>query len=374
VIANSVESFALEARLLEKRVIEACSAPANATSEVKKDAFLESQSQWKRAMLAYHTVDSYPVGPLWADDRELSSQLYAWPIFNPCGIDAETVKVSEGLATAGALLAVPIRGLGALEYLLFEPTFETRCNARAYPQVAAWTAKREAQKKYDRCRYAVTVSGDVSNRAQILLDEWNPKGRNFTRSFIDGSNAAMKTPKDATNVVTDALFQIETVKDVRLGRPLGRHRDCVSTSGKCPESAEHPYSGLALRSIETRLAAFESAFFGSFDGTDGFGFDDLLKSRGHGEIADRLRTVISETRKAARGVDSSAIATSSAAGLQSLISAMDTQACAETTRTDRKVEVCGLFQDVRAVATILNAEVLSVLALRAPATYQGDND
>lgn len=374
VIAKSIENFALEARLFEKRIGEACSGVATKNSQVRAEAFGEAQAQWKRAMLAYHAVDAYPVGPLWANDKEISSHLYAWPMFNACGIDAETVKTSEGLSTPADSLAVPTRGLGALEYLLFEPTLGTKCNARAYPQVVAWAAKPEAQKKFDRCRFAVTVAGDVANRAQILADEWNPKGRNFTRSFIDGSDASMKTAKDATNAVTDALFQIETVKDVRLGRPLGRHKDCTSTAGKCPESAEHPYSGLALRSIEARLAAFESAFFGSFDGVEGFGFDDLLKTRGHQEIADKLRLAITEARKTARSVETTAVASSPAAGLQSMIAAMDTQACAETTRTDRKVEVCGLFQDIREVATTLKAEVLSVLALRAPPTYQGDND
>ncbi len=374
VIAKSVETFGLEARLLEKRIADACAVTASKSPQVRADAFAEAQGQWKRTMLAYHAVDAYPVGPLWANDKEISSHLYAWPMFNACGIDAETVKTSEGVATAADALAVPTRGLGALEYLLFEPTLGTRCNARAYPQVVTWAAKADSQKKYDRCRFAVTVAGDVAARAQVLSDEWNPKGRNFTRSFIDGSDAAMKTAKDATNALTDALFQIETVKDVRLGRPLGRHKDCTSTAGKCPESAEHPYSGLALRAIETRLAAFESAFFGSFENIEGFGFDDLLKTRGHQDIAERLKVSIANARKAAREVEATAVASSPAAGLQSMIAAMDTQACAETTRTDRKVEVCGLFQDIREVATTLKAEVLSVLALRAPPTYQGDND
>lgn len=363
VIAKSVETFALESAMLARRVSDACAA-----ADASDDTWREAQAQWKRAMLAYHHVDSYPVGPLWAGEKAISSRLYAWPMFNPCGIDVETVKAAAGTPSTVESLAIPTRGLGALEYLLFEPTMTTKCNARAYPQVVQWTRKPENEKRRDRCAYAVTVAKDVSVLAKELASEWNPEGRNFSRSFIDGSDPQMKTLKDATNAVTDSLFQIETTKDLRLGRPLGLNKECTSSDGKCPESAEHPYSGLALRAVEARLRGFGDAFFGRFGGREGFGFDDLLKSRGHEEIANRLRAAVDGASLKVRELDAQA------SDLQSLIRNMDSKACAETTSSDRKVEVCAVFREIREMTTALKTEVLSVLALRSPPTHQGDND
>ncbi len=374
VIAKSVDNFALESAMLARRVAEACPVQDGAGLAATDEAWREAQAQWKRAMLAFHQVDAHPVGPLWADDKSLSSRLYAWPMFNPCGIDVETVKTKAGTPTLASDLAIPTRGLGALEYLLFEPTLGTKCNARAYPHVVQWAAKPENEKRRDRCVYAATVAGDVSTLAKELAAEWNPEGRNFSRAFIDGSDATMKTVKDATNAITDSLFQIETTKDVRLARPLGRSKDCTSSAGKCPESAEHPYSGLALRAIEARIRGFGDAFFGRFGNKEGFGFDDLLKSRGHDDIGQRLRAAVDGAALKTRELETQTASASSASNLQSLISEMDPAACAETTRQDRKVEICAVFQDVREVTTALKAEVLSVLALRAPPTYQGDND
>lgn len=371
VVSKSTAKLNVEAAALRQRIDELCPA-VDAKSddrELDPSKLAEAKSQWKRTMLAFHFVDSAPVGPLWADDKTVSTQIYAWPLFNSCGIDVETLKVFEGLGTPVTDLPVPVRGLAAIEYLLFEPKLESKCNARAYPQIAAWVGRSTSHKSYDRCRMATGLAKDVLERTEILQREWNPSGRNFTKTLIDGTDPQMKTPKDATNAFSDSLFQIETVKDVRLGRPLGRHRDCVSDAGKCPESIEHSYSNFALQAVEVRLLGFESAFFGVFEGEEGFGFDDLLVSRGHKDIADRLRVLVKDGLRAAKN-----LAKTPATDLKTIVDTMDSAACAETTRSDRKVEVCGLFQDVRDIATVLKAEVMSVLALRAPPTYQGDND
>jgi len=372
VVAKAATKFNVEAAVLSQRVDELCPAVNAKTDDrtLESAKLTEAKDQWKRTMRAYHFVDSAPVGPLWADDKILSSQIYAWPLFNSCGIDVETLKVFEGLGTSVADLPVPVRGLAAVEYLLFDSKLDSKCNARAYPQIAAWVARPAAQKSYDRCRMASALAKDVARRADILAREWNPSGRNYTKTFIDGSDPLMKTPKEATNVFSDALFQIEAVKDVRLGRPLGRHRDCVSAEGKCPESIEHPYAEFAFQAIEARLLGFEAAFFGISDGTEGYGFDDLLASRGHKDIADRLRGLLKDGVRASK----SFLAEASVVNFKSIVESMDPVACAETTRLDRKVEVCGLFQDVRDISAVLKAEVMSVLALRAPPTYQGDND
>ncbi|MBN8540083.1 MAG: hypothetical protein J0L82_06815 [Deltaproteobacteria bacterium] len=388
VFAPAASDFAIEASVLEKRIARACQAVASTSDGVSANPvglpaeWAEAQTQWKRAMLAFHRADSFPVGPLWDDDKKLSMRIYSWPLFNSCGIDNETVRLKDGIASLPSDLPNPVRGLGALEYLLFESSMATKCNSRAYPQVIKWTALTQAEKRRDRCAQASRLAADLSEQARILSQEWDPKGRNYTRRFIDKSDARYPNARAAANAVTDGLFQIEALKDLRLARPLGFHKDCVSPTGKCPQDSEHPFSDFALESAGARLAAFGDALRGQFTGaqgpTNGFGFDDLLISHGHADIATKLGGLVDTSRqgfkKFATIVGSG---TGTGVGGRTFIAEIDSISkddCVASTSSDRRVEICALFQDVRAVSTSLKAELLAVLALRSPPTYQGDND
>ncbi|MDZ4082691.1 MAG: imelysin family protein [Bdellovibrionales bacterium] len=390
VIAPAAADLALETSVLEKRIARACQSVGSVNSGVPANSseltpeWIEAQAQWKRAMLAFHRVDSFPVGPLWHDDKKLSTRIYSWPLFNSCGIDNETVRVKDGIGTIASDLPNPVRGLGALEYLLFESSLTTKCNARAYPQVVKWTTRSRTEKRSDRCALASRLAADLSEQAKILSDEWDPKGRNYTRRFIDKSDAKYPNTQAAANAVTDSLFQIEALKDLRLARPLGIHKDCVSAMGKCPEDSEHPYSDFALESASARLAGFGDALRGKFTSaqgaTNGFGFDDLLIARGHAEIATKIGGLVDTSlqgfKKFATSVGSGtgSGSPSGARTFASEIEAMSKEDCLASTSGNRQVEICALFQDVRAVSTSLKAELLAVLALRSPPTYQGDND
>lgn len=388
VIAPAAADFALEASVLEKRVAKACQVNSStggvmgAISVGLSAEWIEAQTQWKRAMLAFHRVDSFPVGPLWNEDKKLSSRIYSWPLFNSCGIDNETVRLKDRIGTSASDLPNPVRGLGALEYLLFEPLMSTKCNARAYPQVIKWTSLSHMEKRRDRCALASRLAADLSEQAKTLSEEWDPKGRNYTRRFIDKSDAKYPNPQAAANAVTDSLFQIEALKDLRLARPLGFHKDCVSPTGKCPQNSEHPYADFALESASARLTAFGDAFRGQFNGaqgaTNGFGFDDFLISRGHTEIATRLSGLVDTARlgfkKFATVVGSGSTSGSGGRTFISEIESMSKDECVASTPDNRLIEICALYQDVRAVTTSLKAELLAVLALRSPPTYQGDND
>jgi len=383
VIAPAAADLALETSVLEKRIARACQALSQAGESAGTGLtaeWLEAQTQWKRAMLAFHRVDSFPIGPLWKEDKKISSRIYSWPLFNSCGIDNETVRVKDGIGTSGSDLPNPVRGLGAIEYLLFEPSMGTKCNARAYPLVVKWTALSQTEKRRDRCALASRLATDLSEQSKVLSDEWDPKGRNYTRMFIDKSDSKYPNVQAAANAVTDSLFQIEALKDLRLARPLGFHKDCVSPTGKCPLDSEHPFSDFALAAASARLAAFNDAIHGQFNGaqgtTNGFGFDDLLISRGHAEIATKLSGLIEVSRQGFKKYSMS-VGSGVTGGGRTFISEIETMSkdeCVASTSSNRQVEICALFQDVRAVSISLKAELLAVLALRSPPTYQGDND
>lgn len=375
VMAPAMADFALEASVLEKRLAQTCQNLQGASTENETPEWKEAQGQWKRAMLAYHRIDSFPVGPIWADGKKLAARLYSWPLFNSCGIDSETVRGKEGIGSPPADLPNPVRGLGALEYLLFEKSMMSKCNVRAYPQVIQWTKLPVSEKRRDRCLLAARLAKDVSAQAGELASQWSPKGRNFTRRFIDQSDAAFPNAMAAANAISDGLFQVEELKDLRLARPLGLHKDCVSTTGKCPEDLEHPFSDLAVKSAVSRLSALSDVFRGRFPNTaggdvDGFGFDDLLTSRGHKEISVKIIQLIEKAKSGLHAFETGISRKSLSAEIESI----DPAACAATTSSQRTVEFCALFQDVREITVSMKTEFLAVLALRAPPSYQGDND
>lgn len=363
VIAPAVKDLAIQSASLQQEVIKYCDA---LEAEVDVEVYETSaKAQWQKTMLAFHFIDAAPLGPLTDDGRFLGDYIYSWPYLNICGIDQEVVKLDE-TSIPNHRLVYNLKGLGALEYLLFESTLTSTCNRRANPKVVAWMEKAALEKKADRCAFAKVLTEDLVAKTKTLESRWDLEEGNFTKTLIDGSRYS--SIKEATNAMTDALFSIEKVKDLRLGRPLGRHKDCISDSGKCLELAEHPWSGLALRAAEEQLKGFQAVFFGSKNTKElAYGFDDFLAQQGQPQVAERIKGEIQEAIASAKTL-------SSQGSLQEQLEKMDPILCAQTTKDNRKEALCGLYEDVRAVSTSMKIDVLTILSLRAPPVYQGDND
>lgn len=363
VIVPAVNDLAIQSASLHQEVLKYCEAlEADVDVQEHEDS---AKAQWQKAMLAYHFLDAAPVGPLTDDGRFLADYIYSWPYLNICGIDQEVVKLDES-NVPNHRLVYNLKGLGALEYLLFEPTLTSTCNRRANPKVIAWMDKPSLEKKADRCAFARVLTEDLVAKTKTLENRWNLNEGNFTKTLIDGSRYT--SVKEATNAMTDALFAIEKVKDQRLGRPLGRHKDCISESGKCVELAEHLWSGLALRSVEEQLKGFQAVFFGSKNPREiAYGFDDFLAQQGQPQVAERLKSEVQDAIASAKAL-------SQQGTFQEQLDKMDTALCAQTTKENRKEALCGLHEDVRAISTSMKIDVLTILSLRAPPVYQGDND
>lgn len=326
-----------------------------------------TEARWRRAMLTFHKLDAVHVGPLTDAGGMLGQNIYGWPDFNACGIDLEMVKYSSSRKAPSQLLYT-LKGLGAIEYLLFEKSLDTQCNRnnpRNRPAVE-WTAKATKQKWMDRVRFAQVLNGDLLELARRLELEWDPEGANFAKVLIDGSR--YPSLREATNALSDAIFSIESVKDRRLGRPLGLHKDCLNSTGKCPESIEHIWSGISLDAIQARLESLLAVVRGGRGpSSPGFGLDDLLSAHGRQDVAEGFVQVVESALTRIRELELNG-------PLSQQIQNMDVAACRNTTTSDRLVPICAFFQDIRFVSTFMKTEFLTALSLRAPPKFQGDND
>lgn len=325
----------------------------------------ELARDFRRSIQAFHQVDAVPFGPYTANNRRIADTIYAWPLLNSCGLDQQTLALASGSSIDITENLLNLRGLGAIEYLLFEKSLMTKCNARAFPKLQEWNQQTDLQKKQQRCELAVLMAQDVQQKAQELKAAWNPESGNFVKQLVGGQ--MYRTNKDAVNALTDAALNIDRLKDERLARPLGRYRTCLEES--CPQDVEHLHSGLSLLAVETQLKTFQKLFYGSDQSDEfAFGFDDMLKHYGHADLANRLRFALEKATKSVRDLQKNGKT------LQAQILEMDPAACKRSTMENREVEVCSVHADVREVGSLFKTELLLALSLRAPASHQGDND
>jgi len=352
VLTQANKDFYLQAQLLSSELSSAC----------ESGNFTDAKDQFRKTMLSFETLAAAPVGPLQDDGRFLLDYLYAWPFTNYCGVDREVIRLADTKQPNPKVL-YNSKGLSAVEYLLFEQNLGSACNPRAYPETVAWTQKSPAQKSKERCALAAEFALDIEEKAGKLWNKWNPAEGHFAKALVDGSR--YDSLQMALNDLTDHLFRIELVKDHKLGRALGLHKDCLEE--KCPDQAELKFADLSLSAIERNLKALETVYHGSVNPeVKAFGLDDYLRNLGRSDVADRLSSALAGAHRAAAALKDESY--------QQILAQMDASQCAQTTRENRTVPVCALFQDVRQISILMKAELLSVLDLRPPKTIEGDND
>lgn len=265
VLAPQVQELQTQSAHLESDVADLCAALAVARQDLSA-AEAKVRKQWISTMLAYHKLPAF--GPLQDRGRYLAQSLYAWPNFNACAVDLAVVKLKAGKKSVH--MPVSIKGLGALEYLIFDEALDSNCN----PQDAAnkpafdWVALGDSRsRRLDRCRFAEKLARDVHDSANQLATYWDPQGLNFSKTLIDGSRYA--SLHEATHGLSESLIGLATVKD--------------------PDLVEHPWSGIAQQALSARLEGFKAILLGSnTPNSKRFGLDDTLAATGRKDLAERL--------------------------------------------------------------------------------------
>lgn len=333
-----------------------------------KSDFSESIfEQWQKVSYSFHQVDALAMGPMLEKNSQgldTKIQLYSWPITNTCQID-KAVHELHFQKNQQATLPYNSKGLDAVEYLLYADKNKVTCNLKAYPYLQNWINLDNIQKFQSRCQTAAQLTHDLSALTAQLDKKWDRKNGNYTKKLIDGSISG--SLRQSINQISNSLFFIETIKDQRLGIPTGKNKkECPSAP--CLQGVENFKSELGLKSIQARLESFKIGFLGSKSNQEKFyGIDDYLNHFGHKEISERMFTKILSAEKNLNGL----IAKGS---LNSHLLNLDNDLCQKSTSEIRHIEICSLYEDIKAINTILKTEVLIALSLTAPPIYQGDND
>lgn len=345
VVVPTLVSFASDAAALQTATAALAAAPAD------EAALAGARDAWREAMLTWQRAEVMQLGPAAASGTavgaaDLRDEIYSWPLRNECRVDQ--LLVSGGFETAASIGAEPtnVRGLDALEYLLFHPADNACAPNATINRDGLWAAIDEAEMARRRAEYAAAVATTVRAGAEALVAAWQD---GFTTAVAEAGRAGSpyRSVAEALNGLSDAMFYLEKeTKDLKLGPPIGLI-DCATAT--CPERLELRWSNLSREAIGENLAGFAMMFRGA---DDGLGFDDLLDHVGASEVRQQME-----------GLLATADATFAA-----------TAAPFEQTLATDPASLRVLYDALKSIVDFTKTQFVGVLDLEIPQRAEGDND
>ncbi len=347
-IMRHQSAFEVEAAALA--VATASAAAGTATREA-------AQAAWADAIDAWQQLEVMQVGPagpgVLAGGEALRDHIYGWPLINRCRID--TLLADDAFGQA-ALAAAPInvRGLAAVEYLLFGASDAHHCLATdALETSGRWAALSAEQRSARRAAYAASASALIAARATELVRAWDPAGGDFLGE-LTGAGTDSRTYRRqqlAINALSDALFYVEHgTKDLKVGRVAGI-TGCPTAT--CLDAVESPLARRSVAHLRNNLLGFRALFTGCDEGAAGLGFDDHLYAIGAPEVGAEIDAAV--------------------LGALAALDALEEPDLAEAVRADR-ASVEALYAAIKAITDVLRTRFISLLDLELPTQVEGDND
>ena len=351
VVLPSLAQFVADAQALEATLQSYAEAPDNAR-------LTEARNAWRTTLLSWQAVEVMQFGPAGlmesvAGGESIRDEIYSWPLVNRCRVDQETVEPAHADPTALAAEAINVRGLAALEYLLFDTDTENACAPNSTLNTGGtWAALSAEEIVARRAVYAWSASRLLTQQAVRLHDFWRPESGNFRAEFVNAGQGSETWPtvQDALQSISDAMFYAEKeTKDMKLATPAGL-RDC--TTATCPEALEHPFANTSGDAAMANLQAFGALLNGAPWGEEGTGFLDLLAAAGATELVTEITV---------RYDDAVAV-------LEPLQGTMESLLVADP------ATVVTAHDGVKALLDLFKTEFIGVLDLDLPQRAEGDND
>lgn len=311
-----------------------------------------AQDAWRQAIDTWQHAEMMLFGPVAMDERALREVIYSWNIVSGCAVDQDVNLLRIDAASYDiSSRFTNRRGLDALEYVLFRDELDHTCPSQIAPE--GWDELADADRVAARCTFAQAAVADLAAQAQTLVDAWRPEGGNYLEAFASAS--AFASAQAGVNVVSDAMFYLDTeTKDMKLAEPAGIAMNFCGTVGEpCLEELESQYAHRSKEHVIANLKGFQMLFLGQhLDGSDGVGFDELLRDVGAESLAGDMT-----------------------ANIEAAIAALE--AVPGTMRDalqDDYEAVASAHAAVKAVTDDLKSQFLTVLGLDLPDSGAADND
>lgn len=319
---------------------------------------------WQDAVNAMQKTESHAVGPIANNDDTLRNRIHSYANVNlgACSIDRAVVAQTDADFDL-SVRSSNQRGLGTIEYLLFNTTLTTSC-APQITETSSWDALTTTDQKSQRCTYASKVATDVASAASSVLTSWQASGNDYRATFVSEGNAGA-----SLQALTDGIIvhMDKEAKDRKVGIPTGVKEECSSFS--CASLVEFPYTETSSAAIKNNLQGFRSLFTAG----DGNGLDDLITERGYPDVTASL---LEKTDAALVNIDAATVSIFDQA------TAIN-DAATETNCTNSYVSpdtqstnysACALTGLMKRITDVLKIEFVAILEVNLPGSVQSDND
>lgn len=338
-----------------------CNAIGSADESSTRSA---AQAAWRDAMSQWQLTELHQLGPVLQNSGALRNRIHSYSrsaLVSTCGIDQSVVIADSDANFSVSNRASNQRGLGAIEYLLFNNNLSHTCPDQV-SQTSDWNSRPENERKQLRCNYARRLAGDVAQAADSLASAWETNGGNYRSTFVNPGNL-----NDSLKALSDALFYLDTeTKDSKLGIPTGINSGCSQRT--CPTVVESRFAQTSLDNIRRNLQSFITLLKGG----DGLGFDDVIEQAGVPEVTDKL---LADSQLALAEID--AMTTSLSEQLNSINDDASKEACiaaAGNPDSARTVPVCNLYGYIRRITDTLKVGFVAAVDVDLPDRAQSDND
>lgn len=344
---------------------------------VNQQCSLDNIGQFNRQVLkksflklarSYHYTEVFQIGTIAENSMAMKEYLYSWPSHNYYLIDNEIVRKTQD--SSYDYDDIPsAQGIPAIEYIVYEESLQNQCQDCGDKEMEAWNKLPTEKKIKSRCDYLIHVSENLNKQLGALAASWQGEtfqSVSFKKNFV--------TVKEFAIQLTHALNFIDNeIKDRRLGIPSGINFDLCGFDS-CPEQSEHLLSGDSLNSLFFTMKGLLEILSGDSYSDQlkvtrqGYGFIEHLAKKGHEQI---VQDMINKTLKMMKHLSKKS---RSGASIESLSTDIAYNDCKVSTSTNRKVEVCSLYQDIKEISTLYKNEFLLAADFGRPIDQGGDSD
>ncbi|MGF1468894.1 MAG: imelysin family protein [Sandaracinaceae bacterium] len=339
------------------RAVELETATAAYAGEVTEPNRSAARSAWRATMVAWQSVEAALIGPGAAagsgpGGEDLGLEIHSWPETNRCRMDQETVAESFRSVEQLRSEDMNVRGLDALEVLLFVEDTANACPPQdPINAEGTWDAIGPEGVRARRAAYAATLAVLVRERAEAILAGW-AGADGFRAELAEAGLGSLLFPTAqlAVSNLAGSLFYLESeVLDMKIGDPSGLRMASRPRceAPPCPDDLESSIAAHSRDNVAANLAGARAVVVGA-----PVGLDDLLDDLGAGSTAADLTSALDDAAAAVEAVEPSL----------------------EAALTDDPETVEAAFAALQAVVVILETDFAAALDFSPPAPPVGDND
>jgi sterol desaturase/sphingolipid hydroxylase (fatty acid hydroxylase superfamily)/predicted lipoprotein len=333
-------------------LVDATQAFAQTPNETTRKA---AQQSWSTLMIDWQQAELLRYGPLapvgTPGGLGLRDEIYSWPLVARCPIEEQIV--AQGYQTI-TNLTVDLRGLAAMEYLLFFTDTTNQCgNSSAINAQGTWAALSADELTKRKAAYAYAAAVDVAARTASLVSAWENGFLGELKTAGHGSTLFV-TQQIAIDTVAQALFYADThLKDRKLGVPLGLV-DCPVAG--CSLAPESEWAGIGKQHLSWNVQGMRLLLEGAPPPAmpnATLGFDDYLEGVGAASIAAELRAD-----------DLAALAA---------IGALPDAPLAQTL-ANNPAALIAVYDSLKELTDLIKMDLTTTLQITAPTRVEGDHD